>query len=250
MRTHPRTSSPNTGGIHRGNKAGLLNVNADALSRNPPGATGCDIVTRARRRKEEEIARGVAKAAEKLTVCKEPPPESNPADAIPRNEEPAPETPPPISESTPGDQQTDCANDVSVVHDRVAGSGPEDIVEGELEPAVPANNSSDAISLKGPSSIVQTKEAIQYREGNVMCFVTHAWQHCDNGAAALLEAVRINVDNNLEIREIKLTDIGNKKHYYCLCVRDSEQVSLGSMLRNIYDTLSVLEEILIQKEQK
>ena len=89
--------------------------------------------------------------------------------------------------------------------------------------------------------IVESKELIQYRSGNIACFVITSGLPCDIGAKKLLEINKLPPVQNLNIGEINEIKFRNNKRVFSLCIKGDKDESLSLMKENIKNTLITLQ---------
>ena len=235
-------------------KPGKLNLNADALSRNPP-TTEINVVTRAQKELLEKsrsvILKQPTKPIDKNTNL-EPKKRGRPRKnliTIQRD----PENAPVQLESNIEQKNQQILNDDEDETFSIP-SIPKISRKLQTPSTIDASSeeSCESISFEKEDQcpqkrlFVQSKDLIEFRTDNIIYFMTSNNEPCDVGARKLLEHKKIRHENPQLIGEVILTKDKRHKNYFSLCIKGEKPESLSQIKENIYSCLLVLRALLIK----
>ena len=93
--------------------------------------------------------------------------------------------------------------------------------------------------------IIETRDLIQVRRDNIVYFVSSNGSPCDVGAAKLIEFNKIETQQTLKHLEIKHTK-RNKSNQFAVCIRGENPESISTVKDNLYTLLKHLKDLLIE----
>ena len=238
-------------------KPGKLNLNADALSRNPTEQIPiqpCNVVTRNQKKIQDKCKNPESRKIAKKHI----PNDAEGVSSYSTNPKAKAALPPDkISSKSVSSKTEDDMEDIVKMtesnFEEQALIQHKEYLKVSSTSSYNSSNSNHETREFDPNlkcQIIETKEMIQFRKDNILYSVTSTGTPCDKGARNLIEFNKIETNQTLKEITAIHTQKGSKINHFALCIRGNEQESISTIRENIYIVLKQLRDLIHRLDLK